>query len=105
MAELILLRPLFPGTDYIDQLRKIIQIVGTPDDDVLDDMCHPSTSSGIITDSRVTTVVFVIEACEFIKAMSVVPIPRADLNELFGYKNDPVTQERRSGVSAAGELL
>ena len=52
MAELILLEPLFPGTDYIDQLRRIIQVVGKPDDDTLDALCQPSTSSTVIPDGR-----------------------------------------------------
>lgn len=43
MAELILLKPLFAGTDHIDQLTKIFDIVGTPDLATLDDVCEPCT--------------------------------------------------------------
>jgi hypothetical protein len=39
MAELILLRPLFRGSDHIDQLNKIFDIIGTPDLETLDDVC------------------------------------------------------------------
>jgi mitogen-activated protein kinase 7 len=39
MAELILLRPVFPGKDYIDQLDKIIEILGTPDTATLNEIC------------------------------------------------------------------
>jgi hypothetical protein len=41
MAELILLRPLFRGTDHIDQLNKIFEIIGTPDLDTLNAVCTP----------------------------------------------------------------
>ena len=44
MAELILLKPLFAGTDHIDQLTKIFDIVGTPDLSTLDDVCEPCMS-------------------------------------------------------------
>ena len=30
MAELLTSKPLFPGTDHIDQLTKTMQLVGTP---------------------------------------------------------------------------
>ncbi|CAF4765913.1 unnamed protein product, partial [Rotaria sp. Silwood2] len=41
MAELILLKPLFAGTDHIDQLTKIFDVVGTPDLATLDEVCEP----------------------------------------------------------------
>lgn len=44
MAELILLKPLFAGTDHIDQLTKIFDIVGTPDLTTLADVCEPCMS-------------------------------------------------------------
>lgn len=31
MAELYTLVPLFPGTNEVDQLNKIVKILGTPD--------------------------------------------------------------------------
>ena len=43
MAELILLRPLFRGTDHIDQLNKIFDIIGTPDLTTLDEICTPGS--------------------------------------------------------------
>ena len=41
MAELIILKPLFAGTDHIDQLTKIFDIVGTPALTTLDEVCEP----------------------------------------------------------------
>ena len=35
MAELLTGQVLFPGQDHIDQLNRILQIVGTPDEDFL----------------------------------------------------------------------
>ncbi|KAG9312973.1 kinase-like protein [Chiua virens] len=34
-AELLLGRPLFKGKDYVDQLSKILDVLGTPDEDVI----------------------------------------------------------------------
>ncbi|XP_052214055.1 mitogen-activated protein kinase 14-like isoform X2 [Dreissena polymorpha] len=36
MAEMLTGRPLFPGTDHIDQLNKILSLVGTPNDELLE---------------------------------------------------------------------
>ncbi|XP_060595360.1 mitogen-activated protein kinase 14-like, partial [Ruditapes philippinarum] len=36
MAEMLTGRPLFPGTDHIDQLTRILSLVGTPSDNLLD---------------------------------------------------------------------
>lgn len=36
MAELFTGQTLFPGEDYADQLSKIFQVVGTPNDDFID---------------------------------------------------------------------
>lgn len=44
MAELIILKPLFAGTDHIDQLTKIFDVVGTPNDRTLDEVCEPCKS-------------------------------------------------------------
>jgi hypothetical protein len=41
MAELILLRPVFRGSDHIDQLNKIFDIIGTPDLATLNEICTP----------------------------------------------------------------
>ncbi|KAL5531716.1 hypothetical protein ACEPAG_4593 [Sanghuangporus baumii] len=35
LAELILGRPLFKGKDYVDQLNKILDVLGTPDEPIL----------------------------------------------------------------------
>ena len=39
MAELILLRILFRGSDGFDQLKKIFEIIGTPSKDIMDAIC------------------------------------------------------------------
>jgi len=36
MAELMTGRTLFPGNDHIDQLHKIMRLVGTPDENFLE---------------------------------------------------------------------
>jgi serine/threonine protein kinase len=41
MAELILLQPTFRGSDHIDPLNKIFDIIGTPDLTTLDGICTP----------------------------------------------------------------
>ena len=41
MAELILLKPIFPGVDHIDQLHQIVEVLGTPDLPALQDICTP----------------------------------------------------------------
>ena len=41
MAEMILLRPIFPGSDHVDQLNKIFDILGTPDPETLNEICPP----------------------------------------------------------------
>ncbi|CAF3402406.1 unnamed protein product [Rotaria sp. Silwood2] len=81
MAELILLRPIFRGTSYIDQLDKIFDIIGTPDLAILNDTCTPTTTAYI----------------------SLLPSKtKKDYNELFGFKYDPVTNTLISGVSPEG---
>lgn len=42
MAELILRKPIFRGNNHLDQLNKIIAIVGTPDPTTLDAISTPS---------------------------------------------------------------
>lgn len=39
MGELILLRTLFPGSDAMDQIKKILELVGTPDKAILEEIC------------------------------------------------------------------
>ncbi|TFK51747.1 Pkinase-domain-containing protein [Heliocybe sulcata] len=34
-AELLMAKPLFKGKDYVDQLNKILDVLGTPDDEVI----------------------------------------------------------------------
>jgi serine/threonine protein kinase len=51
IAELILLKPLFPGSDYVDQLKRILRITGTPAAQTLQALCEPSTCA-ILTDDK-----------------------------------------------------
>ncbi|CAF1380959.1 unnamed protein product [Rotaria sordida] len=81
MAELILLRPLFPGIDMIDQFQKIGDIIGTPDLTTLQEICTPA-------------------AYDYVSRFE--PKSKKDLNELFGFCNDPSTQSIISGVSPKG---
>jgi hypothetical protein len=39
MAELILLRPAFRGTDSFDQLKRILDMLGTPNTAILQAIC------------------------------------------------------------------
>ncbi|XP_078595823.1 mitogen-activated protein kinase 14-like isoform X4 [Branchiostoma floridae x Branchiostoma japonicum] len=45
MAELLTGRPLFPGTDHIDQLKRIMELVGTPDQEFLQKISSESARS------------------------------------------------------------
>uniref|UniRef100_A0A3P9K8T1 mitogen-activated protein kinase n=1 Tax=Oryzias latipes TaxID=8090 RepID=A0A3P9K8T1_ORYLA len=47
MGELLKGKVLFPGTDYIDQLKRIMEVVGTPTPDLLKKICseHVRTST------------------------------------------------------------
>lgn len=46
MAELILLKALFPGKDHLDQLNKIFDIIGTPKLDELHEICTAGSYIG-----------------------------------------------------------
>jgi serine/threonine protein kinase len=41
MAQLILLQPIFRGSDRVNQLEKIFDIIGTPDLAILNEICTP----------------------------------------------------------------
>eukprot|EP00058_Branchiostoma_floridae_P028122 XP_002613613.1 hypothetical protein BRAFLDRAFT_93656 [Branchiostoma floridae] len=45
MAELLTGRTLFPGTDHIDQLKRIMELVGTPDQEFLQKISSESARS------------------------------------------------------------
>ena len=62
LAELYLRKPLFPGIDYLDQLRKIFRIIGTP------------------TDAE-TAALPTVKAQEFVRSMG--RIPPADFSRIF----------------------
>ncbi len=39
MGEVIVLRPLFPGNDLTDQLNRIFRKIGTPNQEIVDEIC------------------------------------------------------------------
>ncbi|CAF4368248.1 unnamed protein product, partial [Rotaria socialis] len=81
MAELILLRPLFPGTSQFTQLDAIFDVVGTPDIETLNEISNavsPASSAQKIQK------------------------PQQDFNKLFGYKYDQTGENKISGVSSEG---
>ncbi|CAF0747898.1 unnamed protein product [Adineta ricciae] len=81
MGELILRKPIFPGTDQTDHLKKIFEMIGTPDMSTLKEICTP-------------------DVAEFISQM-----PRQvgkNLNELFGYKYAAENPQPISGISPVG---
>ena len=43
MGELILRKPIFPGRDHADHLKKIFEIIGTPDRSTLEEICTPGS--------------------------------------------------------------
>ncbi|KAK6174816.1 hypothetical protein SNE40_013391 [Patella caerulea] len=47
MAEMLTGRPLFPGTDHIDQLTRILSLVGTPNDDLMNEITSVDARSFI----------------------------------------------------------
>lgn len=47
-AELLLRKPLFPGTDYINQLNLIMGVLGTPSSDVLDRISNESAKQYVL---------------------------------------------------------
>jgi len=48
MAELLTSSPLFPGMDHIDQLNRIINVVGSPSQEMLDKMTSESAKNYIL---------------------------------------------------------
>jgi hypothetical protein len=48
MAQLIRLEAIFRGNDHIDQLNKIFDIIGTPNQDTVAEICAP----GLYTDTN-----------------------------------------------------
>ncbi|CAF0898103.1 unnamed protein product [Adineta ricciae] len=78
-------KPLFAGTDHIDQLSKIFDIVGTPQLGTLDEICEPY-------------------ARDYIHKLPTKP--KQDYKKLFGYKYEPGGRTPVSGISPQGiELL
>ncbi|KAI0675526.1 kinase-like protein [Trametes maxima] len=47
MAELMMGKPLFKGKDYVDQLNKILDVLGTPDDAVISRIASPKAQAYI----------------------------------------------------------
>lgn len=42
VAEMLTGQPLFRGTDHIDQYRRIIDLLGSPSDELVDQICTSS---------------------------------------------------------------
>jgi p38 MAP kinase len=84
MAELILLKPLFAGTDHIDQLSKIFDIVGIPDLATLNEVCEPY-------------------ARDYIHKLP--NKQKQDYKKLFGYKYIQGSKTPVSGISPQGIAL
>ena len=101
MAELILLRPLFAGTDHIDQLGKIFDVVGTPDSQTLQEICEPCQQ--ILLDwALLSTLICFSDAREYIEKLPT--RVKQDFQQLFGNKYQNGVHV--SGVSQQGvELL
>ncbi|KAH9846030.1 kinase-like domain-containing protein [Lenzites betulinus] len=47
MAELLMGKPLFKGKDYVDQLNKILDVLGSPDDAVISRIASPKAQAYI----------------------------------------------------------
>ena len=62
LAELYLRKPLFQGVDYLDQLRKIFRIIGTPSEEQI-------------------SVLPTVKAQEFVRGLGY--IPRSDFRKIF----------------------
>lgn len=46
MAEMLLGKPLFPGVDHIDQIHVIIQVIGTPTEELINQFPSKNVSVG-----------------------------------------------------------
>lgn len=46
MAEMLLGKPLFPGVDHIDQLHVIVKIIGTPTEELINQIPSKNVSVG-----------------------------------------------------------
>lgn len=107
MAELILLKPLFAGTDHIDQLTKIFDVVGTPAAATLDDVCEPCTSflhSPVLNDDADEEFSSLLsDARDYINKLPTKP--KQDYQKLFGYKYESGSKTPKSGVSPEGIAL
>ncbi|CAF1568993.1 unnamed protein product, partial [Adineta steineri] len=85
MAELIQLKPIFPGTDHIDLLNRIFNIIGTPD---------LATLNGTYTEEEINYI------------GGFLPRTKIDFNQKFGFKYQPAEADPISDVSPlAIELL
>ena len=65
MAELLTSKPLFPGTDHIDQLTKTMALVGTPSPELLAKITSEEVSrctqlllASCLASTRVTTYMY-----------------------------------------------
>jgi serine/threonine protein kinase len=116
IGELIVLEPIFRGTDQTDQLRKIFEKIGTPDPAILNEICIPGqykhappSDGGVCQQKNSIRIEFVYEKNDLVEAAAYVTNmpaqPAQDFNELFGFKHREGNNEPISGVSPQGTIL
>ncbi|CAF1253317.1 unnamed protein product [Adineta steineri] len=98
MAELILLRPIFRGTDFTDQLNKIFDIIGTPDLTTLNETY--TTELLYIKQYNYNYTENFLDSISYISRLQ--PRVKVDFNQLFGFKYQPGEAAPVSGVSSHG---
>ncbi|CAF1215742.1 unnamed protein product [Adineta steineri] len=98
MAELILLRPIFRGTDHVDQLNKIFDLIGTPNLATLNETCTPELLYIVQYNYNYTE--NVLDAISYISRLQ--PRAKVDFNQLFGFRYQPGEAAPVSGVSSHG---
>ncbi|CAF0726806.1 unnamed protein product [Adineta ricciae] len=81
LGELIVREPIVPGKDYVDHLKKILKLIGTPDETTLREICTPEVAAFIL---------------------SLTSEPGKDFNTLYGYKYAEGNLQPVSGVSPHG---
>ena len=66
MAELLTGQVLFPGQDHIDQLNRILQIVGTPDEDFLRKISSDTVRPLSLLPQKMYISLFILVAISFL---------------------------------------
>jgi len=76
LAELLLGKPLFKGKDYVDQLNKVLDVLGTPDEDVIRKIGSEKASS-----------------CENVQNLLELSLPGSSLRSIFAAQEKSTFQE------------